>query len=224
MSRIVYESARFTANLPFKPFWRLNVSGTEFVPAQGAAILVCNHISHFDPIFLTEAVPRQVHYMTSAEFFAVPVLGRILTAADCFPIDRFSKDRKAVKTALERLRAGHLLGLFPEGGLRSGERSVLNGAPLQPGVAALAQMASAPVIPACVAGTDRIYAPREWGRRRGLWVRFGRPFFAGKNEGREEFSGRVADAMRGVFEELKNAVPLGEDDLPQTAQRRKGKE
>lgn len=224
MSRFIYECCKVTANIPFRPFWKLEVQGKEFIPQQGAAILVCNHISHFDPVFLTEALPRQAHYMTSAEFFTVPILGKLLRWSDCFPIDRFSKDRKAVKTALDRLKAGHILGVFPEGGLRSGEGSVLNGAPLQPGVAALAQMAGVPVIPTCLVGTDKIYSKTGWTRRRPLWIRFGRPFYLCEDESREDFTLRIADSMRELFLQMKEQIPLKEEDLPQTAQRRKGKE
>ncbi|MDZ4743887.1 MAG: lysophospholipid acyltransferase family protein [Verrucomicrobiota bacterium] len=224
MSRFIYECAKITANLPFAPFWKVKVEGKEYIPQQGAAILVGNHISHFDPVLLIAAVPRQVHFMTSAEFLTIPVVGRILTWSDCFPIDRFSKDRKAVKTALVRLRAGHILGIYPEGGLRTGDKSVLNGATLQPGVAALAQMASVPIIPSCILGTDQIYSIPAWKKRKSLWIRFGRPFFSAEGEDRTELSGRIGDSIRELFQQMKDDLKLSGDDLPQTAQRRKGKE
>ena len=56
-----------------------------------------------------------------AEFFGSPVVGFLLRAVDAFPADRDRANRKRFRTAIERLKEGRIVGLFPEGGIRDGD-------------------------------------------------------------------------------------------------------
>src|ERR1043166_10311125 len=111
--------------------------------AQGADVflLAANHISHFDPFLISLAVRRKIDWMTMAEFFRPPALGFFLRSIDAFPAERDRADLKTIRTAIDRLKSGRIVGLFPEGGIRDGARSLLEGAPLRAGAATLAQTA-----------------------------------------------------------------------------------
>lgn len=162
-----------------------------------------------------------------AELFEHPIAAAWLKAIDTFPVDRAKVDRRAVRTALERLEQGHVVGMFPEGGIRDGEHSVLEGAPMRPGVGALAQMSGAPVVPCVIIGSDRLYAPEHWLplRRTPVWIGFGDPMKCDEpgKEARQRFEQQLAGALRDLFEELQRQFGLTADDLPQPPMRRKGR-
>jgi 1-acyl-sn-glycerol-3-phosphate acyltransferase len=101
----------------------------------------------------------------------------LLRAVDAFPADRHRADRKTIRTAIERLKQGRIVGLFPEGGIRDGTRSLLEGAPLRAGAATLAHIAGAPILPCVIVGSDRLYSKKSWLplRRTPIWIAFGDP-------------------------------------------------
>ena len=103
------------------------------IDPTGAAVLVANHISHFDPLFLGIAFKRTIDWMTTEEFYGNPLLGVWLRALNTFPVDRSRPDRCALRLGMERLRAGRMVGMFPEGGIRAGAGSILKA--LRPRVA-----------------------------------------------------------------------------------------
>lgn len=213
------------------PFTRRRVVGLENVPHTGAAILAPNHISHFDPPLIGISADRQVDWMAMEELFENPVLAAALRWIGSFPVGRGKMDYAAVRTAIERLKRGRMVGVFPEGGLRTGAESVLEGAPLKPGVAALAQMTQAPVIPCAVIGADALYNPNRWWPVRGssVWIVFGEPLPPPKADGdksaaREEFEQQLGERIRELYRRTVHNERIPDDCLPQTPQKRKGRE
>jgi len=212
------------------PFTRRRVIGLEHVPRTGAAILAPNHISHFDPPLIGISAGRQVDWMAMEELFENPILAGLLRWIGSFPVGRGKMDYAAVRTAIERLKRGRMVGVFPEGGLRTGPTSVLEGAPLKPGVAALAQMTQAPVIPCAVIGTDALYNPGRWlpWRHSKVWIVFGEPLppphsGGDKAAAREEFENILGQRIRELYARTVREERVPEDCLPQTPQKRKGR-
>src|SRR5216117_2470487 len=115
--------------------------------------------------------------MAMAEFFRFPLLGFLLRAVDAFPADRDRADRATIRSAIERLKNRRIVGLFPEGGIRDGARSLLEGAPLRPGASTLAHIARVPILPCVILGSDRLYSKKRWLplRRTPIWIAFGNP-------------------------------------------------
>jgi 1-acyl-sn-glycerol-3-phosphate acyltransferase len=150
-----------------------------------------------------------------------------MRAVDTFPVDRERADRAATRETLERLRCGRVVGIFPEGGIRDGANSVLEGAPLKPGLAGLAQLSGAPVVPCVLIGSDQLYTQRNWipFRRSEVWIAFGEPlrFEGDGKDARAAFEKRIAEALRALYAELKERFQLSEMDLPQPPARRKGR-
>ncbi len=123
------------------------------LPAEGPAILVANHPSHADPAFLMACCPRRLGFLQARECYDVFLLRRLFRLAGCIPVSRGRPDLAAVRQALERLRAGEVVCLFPEGevGEAGGER----GPSGKCGAALLALRSGAPVIPAHITGGPR---------------------------------------------------------------------
>jgi len=90
------------------------VTGEENIPAEGGYILVSNHRSGYDPLFLAIGSKRQIHFMSKAELMAMPVIGWILRKAQCFGVSRGSGDTGALDTAVNYLQDGEVVHAYTE--------------------------------------------------------------------------------------------------------------
>ena len=155
---------------------------------------------------------RKIDWMAMAEFFPNPLLGSFLRAVDAFPADRDRADRKTIRTAIERLKHGRMVGVFPEGGIRDGARSLLEGAPLRPGASTLAHMAGVPILPCVILGSDRFYSKKSWLplRRTPVWVAFGDPIppfpDLEKSAARERIERELAAAFKNLYAEIARKI------------------
>jgi 1-acyl-sn-glycerol-3-phosphate acyltransferase len=205
---------------------RIHVIGWEKTNRDGGFLLAGNHISHFDPFIISSVVRRKIDWMAMAEFFPLPVLGFLLRAVDAFPADRDRADRKTIRTAIERLKQGRIVGLFPEGGIRDGTRSLLEGAPLRAGASTLAHIAGVPILPCVIVGSDRLYSKKSWLplRRTPIWIAFGDPIsdFPGlpKSDARECVERDLTTAFKNLYSELRQTFRLSPDDLPRPPRER----
>jgi 1-acyl-sn-glycerol-3-phosphate acyltransferase len=199
---------------------RVHVLRPENANRSGGLLLAANHISHFDPLILSAIVRQKIDWMAMAEFFPYPVLGLWLRAVDAFPADRDRANRATIRAAIERLRKGRMVGIFPEGGIRDGKSSILQGAPVRSGVAALAEIASVPVLPCVILGSDRLYNKKRWlpFRRTSVWIAFGDPICRASNEeksaARERVEQEFSAALNNLCLELQDTFCLTKDDLP----------
>ena len=199
---------------------RIHVIGLENTRRAAGLLLVSNHISHFDPFIISSIVRRKIDWMAMAEFFPVPIVGSFLHAVDAFPAERDRADRKTIRTAIERLKNGRVVGLFPEGGIRNGAKSLLEGAPLRAGASTLAHIAQTPVLPCVILGSDRLYAKRSWlpFRRTPIWVGFADAISnfpeLDKSAGRERLENELRSAFQKIYADLREKFQLTADDLP----------
>ena len=222
-------TACLLAKALFSCIARVHVLRRETAEQPGGFMLAANHISHFDPFIISSVVRRKIDWMAMAEFFPHPVLGRFLKAVDAFPADRHRADRKTIRTAIERLRRERIVGVFPEGGIRDGARSVLEGAPLRPGASTLAHMAGVPIVPCVIVGTDRFYSKKSWfqWRRTPIWIAFGDPIShfpeLQKSDARERIERELAIAFKNLYAKLRQTFRLTDDDLPHPPRERMSK-
>ena len=199
---------------------RIYMVGSEHLKRAGGFLLASNHISHFDPPIISSVAGRKIDWMAMAEFFPVPGLGHFLRAVDSFPAARDRADRKTIRSAIERLKNDRVVGVFPEGGIRDGARSLLGGAPLRPGASTLAHMAGVPIVPCVILGSDRLYAKRNWLplRRTPVWIAFGQAIShfpeLEKSVARARIEQELADGFQRLYAELRRKFQLTRDDLP----------
>lgn len=223
MSDFSYRLGAGISRMATRVFTQMTVRGREHIPQEGGCLLVCNHISHFDPNLLGMSVPpRCVDYMADLPLLKIPVVGAMLKSWNAFPIDRSKPiDRASIRMALERLANGRIVGIFPERGLRYGDKSILNGAELPAGTAALWQMARVPALPALIIGSDQLYQWRNWFRRPRVFVFYG-PMLAApaKDESREASRDRMAGAICALYDQLKSEFTLEPHELPSCPQDR----
>jgi 1-acyl-sn-glycerol-3-phosphate acyltransferase len=157
--------------------YRLRTRGLEHVP-EGGFVLAANHTSNFDPwpLGIPFLPKRQLRFMAKAELFN-PVFSPILRAGGAFKVRRGEGDLEAMRTAAELARAGEIVVMFPEGTRqRKGLRKQREARP-HTGAARIALTAGVPLVPAAIAGTDRLT------RLGPLRVAFGEPLDLSDLEG-----------------------------------------
>ncbi len=161
---------KFTARVFFKTFYDFKVDGLENIPASGALIIAGKPLSNADPpaIGAFAGLVRDSRFMAKKELFAVPVLGWFFRRCGYISVDRKRTigDFGALEGAIEVLRRGESLVMFPEG-----TRSK-TGQPQKPksGIGFLVYKTGAPVLPVKVQGTF------GWPWVRKIRVKFGKPF------------------------------------------------
>jgi 1-acyl-sn-glycerol-3-phosphate acyltransferase len=139
----------------FRPW----VKGADNIPKSGAAIVVCNHVSFVDSVFLPLVLPRQMSFLAKSDYFTGKgikgfFVRTFMTAAGQLPIDRAGgkASEASLNTGLRVISEGRLLGIYPEG-TRSPDGRMYRG---RTGVARMVLEAQVPVIPTAVIGTKDV--------------------------------------------------------------------
>jgi 1-acyl-sn-glycerol-3-phosphate acyltransferase len=137
--------------------FRLRVQGKENVPEDGGYVLACNHLSNFDPWPLGMPLwpQRWLRFMAKAELYWWPAT-LVLNAAGAFPVHRERADVEAVQTAVRLAQEGNVVVMFPEGTRRKKGLVKKHQARARSGAARIALDAGVPLVPAAIAGTDRL--------------------------------------------------------------------
>jgi 1-acyl-sn-glycerol-3-phosphate acyltransferase len=140
-------TVRPVARAGFARRYDVRLHGTDHVPRRGPAIIASNHIGLLDGPLMAAYTPRPVHVLTKKEMFDGRT-GVLLRAAGQIPLSRLDVDLTAVKDCVRVLRDGGLVGIYPEGTRGDGELHVV-----RPGMAYLALVTGAPVVPLVMFGT-----------------------------------------------------------------------
>lgn len=174
---------RFVAWVLSHLVYRFDIRGQEHIPADGPAVLVCNHVSFIDAVLLMAASPRPIRFIMDHRIFAVPVLGGLFRLAKAIPIAPQKEDpaayEKAFAEAVQVLREGDLLAIFPEGAItRDGSLQPFKGGVMKILDAARAEGIDPPVIPMALTNLWGSYFSRVE-TRAGQNVAMVRPFRRG---------------------------------------------
>jgi 1-acyl-sn-glycerol-3-phosphate acyltransferase len=174
--------------------FRLEARGVERLPS-GGFVLAANHVSNLDPWSLGMPLfpQRWLRFMAKSELYWWP-LTLVLDGAGAFKVRRGIGDVEAIETAVELVRSGEIVVMFPEGTRRKkGLRKKWTARP-HTGAARIAQHADAALVPAAIKGTDRL-------ARLGRWkVAYGEPFGAGDDA--EAATERLMREIEALYDTL----------------------
>jgi 1-acyl-sn-glycerol-3-phosphate acyltransferase len=165
-------------------------------------LVVANHASNLDPLFVGWAVGHQtgriLHFMAKDEMSRWPLIGFLARNSGVFFVRRGEMDRAAQRQAFDLLGDGRMVGIFPEG-TRSRDGRLHEA---RPGAALLAIRTGVPVLPVALAGTHRIFPGRSrWPHRNRITIRIGQPFSLP-----EQAEGLDRAALRAGTDRLMGAV------------------
>ena len=197
---MLYGFLQIVFRIFFYIVFRTRVYGRENIPAEGPVILAANHASNIDPPLMARLIERPVSYMAKIELFENPIFGAAIRRCHAFPVKRGESDRGAIKAAVTVLKEGRVLGLFPEG-TRSKTGQLQKA---EAGVALIAAMTGAPIVPVAILNTHRIFA--NGGLLPQLRIMYGAPMsFQGDRKSKEAldiFSAEIMSHIAQMKDEL----------------------
>jgi 1-acyl-sn-glycerol-3-phosphate acyltransferase len=137
---------------------RLRIEGADHLPPSGPVLIAPNHVSYLDIPLLGAMIDRPLHFMGKSSLFRGRWVGRLYRMLNGFPIERGSRSRIGLSEAVNRLKRGCCVVMYPEGGRSLSGR-------LQepmPGIGMIVAQSGATVVPAYVAGTDKVLPVGAW--------------------------------------------------------------
>jgi 1-acyl-sn-glycerol-3-phosphate acyltransferase len=189
-----YEAYRRALTPLIQAVYRVEARGQENVPPAGPLVVAGNHDSMLDPFLLAAVIPRPMRYLGKAELWKVPGLRWWLGTVEAIPVHRGRSDIAAIRSAIEALEAGEVVGIFPEGGVgREG--------PWLRGAARMALATGAPLLPVRLLdtrkalGRDGISFPQ-------LAALIGEPIAVARTEPTAELARELTDRLQAAVESL----------------------
>lgn len=178
--RFVITVLRPLALILSRVLFNIKFQGVEHIPKDGACIITPNHFTYADPIWITIPIYRRVRYMAWSRMFEIPLLGSVMRLFGAFPVKVESTDTYAQREAIELLRGGYALVIFPEGG-RSKSGKLM---PFKGGAFRLAITHGIPILPVTIhEGAYEIWPPhRTFPRTGDLTITFHPPIAVGQTD------------------------------------------
>lgn len=128
----------------------------------GAFIIAPNHLSPYDVPCLMATTTRPLDFVSITEIFRNRLVAWFMGNMNAFPLDRSRVDPGTTRIILDRLKRGRVIAMFPEGNIRTPEKSLLNGHSFKPSVIRLARLANVPIIPCVMLATGAYSRARAW--------------------------------------------------------------
>jgi 1-acyl-sn-glycerol-3-phosphate acyltransferase len=167
---------RFLAWILIHTFYRVDKEGLEHIPAEGACVIVCNHVSFVDAVVIAACVRRPIRFVMDHRIFSVPLLNFIFRTMRAIPIAPAKEDLammdRAFEDAAKALKAGEIVCIFPEGKIT--DTGELNR--FRPGLQRILTQAPVPVVPMALRGLwgsffSRVSGGKAMRRLRGIFSR-----------------------------------------------------
>lgn len=188
---------------------RIKIEGQENLPSTGPMILAGNHVGSIETALMAAYSPRMVEFLAAGDLPLDPKTQFASNAYGFIPVNRGNLDLKSLRMAIDVLRQGGVLGIFPEGGIWEPGRM-----PAQLGVALLSQRGNAPIIPVGMSGIYGGLGQALKLKRPRMKVRFGKPIepfladhpVSGIREDMQQYADRVLAAIYELVDETDKAL------------------
>jgi len=223
MSLFAYRLATLAGRFAFVQTIRLKVLRPEMIDRDGPLLIACTHLSHIDPFLLSIVTrKRQIDWMARIEFWNYRVGGRFMESMDAIPVRRFGVAASAIRTAIERVKHGRMVGVCPEGGVAQGTRSVMRGGEMKKGVCLISYRSGIPILPCIMLGTDKLNRVGPWipPLRARLWIGYGSRLIypptnvPNRRAAREAMAAELSREYQAIYKDVKEAFGLTEADVP----------
>lgn len=209
MVDIVYPPVVTSARVMFKVFGlRFDIVGAHNIPRSGGAVIASNHVSYLDFIFVglgADESKRLVRFMAKDSVFRHPIAGPLMRGMHHIPVDR-SAGADAYREALDALRAGEVIGVFPEATISESFEIK----ELKSGAARLAAEADVPLIPMVVFGGQRMLSkgtPRSARRGVNIAITVGEPMYPNSDANVDATTATLQTRLRALLSETLDRYP-----------------
>ncbi len=153
-----YRLSQVIVGLFFRIYFRHRTTGINNLPQKEGAVIATNHVSVLDPPMIGVDLPRPIHSMAKQSLHDIPLFGSLIRAFHSFPVRRGGFNRRAMRKAVDLLRDGNILVMFPEG-TRSRDGQLQR---FRPGVGKIITEAECGVLPGYLQGTYSAWPPGAW--------------------------------------------------------------
>jgi 1-acyl-sn-glycerol-3-phosphate acyltransferase len=137
-----------------KLLWRIKYSGLENVPQSGGFIIAANHQTYLDPFWIGFPISRPMRFLAWNKIFEWPVVGKFTGMFGAWPLEVEGSDPAAIRRALQWLKGGGGVVIFPEGGRGMPDGSMVR---FKPGAVRMALEANVPILPVTIRGAHRVW-------------------------------------------------------------------
>lgn len=151
---MILRIVEFLVKVFCRVIFRIEISSMENIPENGACMVCANHQSNWDPVILILFLKRKVHFMAKSELFENFFLNKLLTSEGVIPIKRGAADIQAIKSSMEVLKNGEVLGMFPTGT----RTKQMDGADAKKGAALIASRTGANVVPIYINASYKVFS------------------------------------------------------------------
>ena len=172
-----------------KMYYKPTIINAEAIPKEGPILIVGNHKHLFDQCLAIIATKRVIHYMAKKEYWDSPKTRWFFNMVGCIPVNRQIHDSNAKEAAIEVLKNGGAIGLFPEGTRNKTKEFLL---PFKFGAVSMAQKTNATLVPFGIAG-DYIKGGKN------LVITFGEPFKVAKEDSLEEANEKLRNEVGNLI-------------------------
>lgn len=192
-----YVLAYYVVGLIIRILHPVTIEGMEKLPDHGV-LLCANHSSNWDPLIIGLYLPKnyRLHAMAKAELFKNPILGWMFRKLGAFPVSRGSSDIQSVKTAIQVLKSGDNLLIFPEGTVIRNGVGYVDGQPpsAKGGVAMIGVRTGATMVPVFVDGEKKPFH-----RTRLIFGDPYEPVYTGRHGTAEEMQKIADDLLEAAY-------------------------
>ena len=112
---VFYSIAKVATNIMIHLFYKMKYEGVENIRSGGGYMVCSNHRTNMDPLFIAQKIKPQLFFMAKQELFQNKFVGMIIKGLGAFPVERGKGDSGAIDFAVDTLKSGKVLAMFPEG-------------------------------------------------------------------------------------------------------------
>lgn len=186
----LYRFLRPIITFLMKLLFRIEIIGSENIPTEGGVVLAGNHQSNFDCVLLISSTKRMIHFIAKKELIDGK-LGFFFKWMGIIPVNRKTKNKKAVNEAIKVLKDGEIIGIFPEGTFNKTEYITM---PFKMGAVKMALDSDVKIVPFAIIGEYKLF-------KKNIKIIFGKPY---KIKDKDDLKKENITLMNKVIRLLKN--------------------
>lgn len=214
---LTYAITRFV----FAQTMRIYSLNPQHLRRPGGYVLAVTHVSHLEVTVAAVMSRRRIRWIARKEFYRNRFASWLLDSVGCVKVNRQGVPVSSIRSAISLARDGQVVGIFPEGGVVSGQHLAFRGGPVKRGMCSVAIRAGVPIVPCVILGTEKLNGVRPWlpflrGR---LWVAAGEPIYPPEQtlctrEHRRELAEKVQASFRQLYQQLQKDFDVRDEDVP----------